>query len=163
MIFSAPARDVLLITFALLGISACQQDSGSFGPPHGAGGDVASGGATSASGGGGAAPIPNDCECTFELTFDTGCGACVNDTNNAATGACHDELTLCQSVMGCVDLFSTCPAKCENEPATKRADCVKACLLPFGDEAHDRAAAYLACACQICAKACAASQPIACE
>lgn len=163
MTLSERAHKALAITLTVLAISACQEDSGRFPPPSGAGGDIAAGGTTSASGGGGAAPIPNDCECTYELAFDTGCGSCINDTNNAANGACYDVLTLCEAEPGCVDLFSTCPAKCKDAPAADRVDCVKACLLPFGDKAHDRAAAYLSCACPICAKACGKSQPIVCE
>ncbi|MFO0587999.1 MAG: hypothetical protein U0441_10690 [Polyangiaceae bacterium] len=160
---------------ALLGVAACQpEDSGSFGPPQGAGGlavggagggntTATGGGMTTASGGGGAAPIPNFCECTYELVSDTGCGSCANATS-ISTGACYDVLTKCQAVPDCVNIISTCPHTCQNLSPSKRADCVSACLLPFGgDTAHDLAAAYLACTCQACASPCGGAPSIACQ
>lgn len=155
------------IAGTLLGLCACQKDTGSFGPPEGAGGlDVggAGGSATTVTSGGGAAPTPNFCECTYEIVSDKGCGDCVNATTNVATGDCYDALAKCKAEPECEKLISTCPYTCKDLAPAKRAECVSACLLPFGgDAAHDLAAAFLTCACEPCAKACGGSPAIACQ
>lgn len=158
-------RAALLL--ALLSAAGCTKKTDTYPPPRpadtsGSGGGATGGGGGGTSGAGGTAPVPNFCECAYELTYDTGCGDCINDANNLSTGACKVEVGQCGADAGCKAILA-CPAACSMVPVNQRVACITACFVPFANDAsHDLAAAYLSCACAHCAGSCGGS-PIVCE
>ena len=85
------------------------------------------------------------------------CATCFNTTQAFAPDPCYTVAQACLADDGC-NAIRDCLSSCEYKPA-----CLDECILPFDkDAAHEKYAAFLACACDVCEEKCQYTEPISC-